>query len=626
MMKLKKLPSQSLGWAVLAVLSAWGLGVYLGIPTPSGIPLLALAENLCCGLTDSGFRDALWIPLLFLLYRSAAAVEKRICRPLAVCAGLFGVMMLLGQNIAATDDLSLIFTLQSGQPVKLLMKLLGYGSCFYCLGVHFRRLQAAPAGEASGLLGRHPFLVSFVLLTLVYIPIALMYYPSVFMEDSNQLLQMYPELGVVVPDYLEGRLLDSAVLLNQHHPVAHTLLLYGFVQLGRALGSADTGLFLYSCFQGLTVIAAMSWSVHVAIRWGKCSAAAGWLMLLFYALCPRIQNYMFLMTKDVLYAACCLALLCCLFRVLRGCGGRANTIIGLLSALGIFLFRNEGRYLLLALALLLLLLNRANRRMWISLAAGTLVVTILWSVGCTALSITPGSRREMLSVPAQMVARCLRDVPESLSEADKEVINAVFETENMAANYEPGISDQAKGCFREDASTGDVLRFLGVWLKLMVKNPAVCLQAWLANYGENFYISATPMRLYSYDFDLMCMNIMNDYVEPLGFSFSLGPVSGEAKYTYETIREKLAALPGVSLLSQPAFYNWMLLLCAMFCLLRRDRASFCLTLLPLLLLAICLISPANALYGRYEFSGLLLAPAVWLLSAGKKANDGISPL
>ena len=46
MMKLKKLPSQSLGWAVLAVLSAWGLGVYLGIPTPSGIPLLALAENI----------------------------------------------------------------------------------------------------------------------------------------------------------------------------------------------------------------------------------------------------------------------------------------------------------------------------------------------------------------------------------------------------------------------------------------------------------------------------------------------------------------------------------------------------------------------------------------------------
>ena len=44
-------------------------------------------------------------------------------------------------------------------------------------------------------------------------------------------------------------LLDPSVIITNHHPVIHTLLLGSMVKIGTLLGSVNIGLFLYSIIQ-----------------------------------------------------------------------------------------------------------------------------------------------------------------------------------------------------------------------------------------------------------------------------------------------------------------------------------------------------------------------------------------
>ena len=118
---------------------------------------------------------------------------------------------------------------------------------------------------------------------------------------------------------------------------------------------------------------------------------------------------MFVVTKDVLYAASFLFLTTNLYMLLKG-KNTGKTDIGIITGcVGMLLFRNDAQYILPLGFALIALIHRPVRKRALALAGFTLAFGVLvFHCLFPALGITPGSKREMLSVPFQQTARYVR--------------------------------------------------------------------------------------------------------------------------------------------------------------------------------------------------------------------------
>ena len=103
------------------------------------------------------------------------------------------------------------------------------------------RLRRA-ARLVLGAFDRHPFAAPALVLALCWLPVLIGYAPALFMWDTNtQILQWFG-----LPNHISSSvdLLDSSVLLTQHHPPLYTALVGLCVQTGISLaGSENLGIF-----------------------------------------------------------------------------------------------------------------------------------------------------------------------------------------------------------------------------------------------------------------------------------------------------------------------------------------------------------------------------------------------
>lgn len=133
-----------------------------------------------------------------------------------------------------------------------------------------------------------------------------------------QMLQAYPELGIVTPAYLDGHLLSDSVYLSSHHPITHTLLIHVFLQFGNSVfHSFNIGIFLFALLQFLFMLTAISFAVRLIVVETSLHIKYVFLVMLYYILSPRIQSYMFLITKDVIYSVFLLYFMCALYLVIH---------------------------------------------------------------------------------------------------------------------------------------------------------------------------------------------------------------------------------------------------------------------------------------------------------------------
>ena len=360
--------------------------------------------------------------------------------------------MIFGYSFQTENSWALVTLVRNGQLVKSAIAFAGYFILFFYL-IHFafylldRCGKPSPRGNLPA--GKTPrlvrwylrslrdrtFLTVFLTLLTVSVPNIIISYPARFMGDTHpQILQAFSELHTTGFDYLPAkRILKEGVYINQHHPVVHTLLIHVCLLLGDAVfGSLNPGLFLFGLFQTVILISAYAYTCSVMVR-KTGQPTAGVLMTVLYAIVhPMISDYIFLVTKDTIYAALILVFLVQLFEILSGETGVKRIIPAALSIVGIILFRNEGRFILYLVLPIVILLHRPARKQLVSLFVGTVLFSAcVFHLVFPALGYTPGSRREMLSVPFQQTARYIRDYPDEVTEAEKETINKVLNYETI---------------------------------------------------------------------------------------------------------------------------------------------------------------------------------------------------
>lgn len=503
-----------------------------------------------------------------------------------------------------------------------------------------------------GAFDRHPFAAPALVLALCWLPVLVGYAPALFMWDTNtQILQWFG-----LPNHISSSvdLLDSSVLLTQHHPPLHTALVGLCVQAGISLaGSENLGIFIYAVLQWIVDILAISWAFRIAQIVGA-PRAPRFVALGFIAFVPAYSNYSVLVTKDVLFASALLLFAIELVYLVfcaasfdgRIAFSRRHAVLLVAGALGTALLRS-GMVVAVAGGALAatLLLWRMQRRLareglrpvsarsllripLIALALVIAVNLLLARVVYPALAITPSSKREALSIPMQQVARFMRDRPDAVQPEDLRAIDWVLDAPSLARLYDPSKSDPVKATYKEQASSDDLSAFWQTWARLFARDPGCFISATAANYYGYFYPAHAMSWSYtSYFSSLVMANtetnlIYSDIASYFSFHQLDHPFVRALDGLCSGYRLLFQRLPFLTLTMQAALYDWALVLLTAYAV-RRRRSHAAVSLVPAwIVLLIALVGPCNATtYFRYAYPVALLVPFLALLVMAPDPRD-----
>lgn len=456
---------------------------------------------------------------------------------------------------------------------------------------------------------KHPYKTTIFILLICWLPYIISFYPAILSPDpSNQIKQYYG----MDTHYIRGvKLIDENVVITNHHPVFHTFILGGFTKLGDMLGSVNLGLFFFSIFQLFIVISAMVYSL-VYLKKLKVPFIARFVILLMYALIPVFPLYALSSVKDTMFGALLVFYIIEFHKLITTKNYSIKEYVALaLLLLIMMLVRNNGIYIIILSFITLIFMLKEKRLSLIVVLLSSLVVYEAHNkVLLPTMHITPGSIREMLSVPFQQTARYAKYYSEDLSEDDIAKIDKILGYDTLAKRYKPNIADPVKNEFNPEADTSDLIAYFKVWASGLVKHPGV-------------YIDATVNTVYGYFYpNTSNWYVYHDYDERL--------IKSGINYHYnnlETSRDILTSygvsfpyIPIIGSIVNIGFVVWTYMYLFTYLLTEHKKRLIPLLLPAFILLLTCVVGPVNT-YFRYMFPLVISLPLIIGLIASENKRD-----
>lgn len=332
------------------------------------------------------------------------------------------------------------------------------------------------------------WLVSFVLVALCWLPCYLAYYPGICAYDTTI------QLGQV-----------ESGSYNDHHPIAHTLLLEGSMALGKAVfGDVNVGMAILVLFQMLALAAVFAGGITLLAKRGVKTRLL--VCLQIFTMVYPFHMYMSVsVCKDVFFSMFFLLQMLALCEMIRRrkTGLAGCDILFAVSSVGMQLFRNNGRYAMLVLLVILIVAvfyAKGARAFWGKVAANCLLSLIVGSLCITGLfkgtGAEQGDRREMLSMPIQQLARCmvyhggvgvLEEDDASMEAEDIALINDFLLNEGYK-EYRPDIADPVKRHTNTYVVRYRPKEFVRTYLGLLGQYPGDFVNATLAVNAGYLYV------------------------------------------------------------------------------------------------------------------------------------------
>ncbi|MBQ2802366.1 MAG: hypothetical protein IJF07_00515 [Lachnospiraceae bacterium] len=420
------------------------------------------------------------------------------------------------------------------------------------------------------------FWFSLLLISLSWLPAYLAYYPGICSYDTSI------QTGQIVQN-----------IYIDHHPIMHTLMLEWAMELGSMVfGEVNTGIGLYTLGQMLFLAASMSYGMKVLHQFG----VKVWLqivVLLSNMLYPFHWYMSISTTKDTIFSSFLVLFLVALVALLledknQFCIGKREFLL-VVSAIGVILFRNNGKYAMMVLLTFLLVMvigGKGRRKLFgkllicvtVAFIVGNLLLSFLFSV----TNAEQGDRREMLSMPIQQLARCmiyhggvgvLPEDDNTMSQVDKALINDFILNEGYK-DYNPHLSDMVKTHTNTYVVRYRTKEFVQSYLRLFTSYPGDFVNAALAvNAGF----------LYPDDISHANVNKRNNaqnmgYVQTRWVDHELNPRGIYKASKWEGLREKMEQwaenneylkLPVIKYIFVPGSYLWFYLLLLGYFLINR---------------------------------------------------------
>ena len=598
----------------LCILSALALCMQFPEPALSAAArdsgILNIMENLRLSLDGTAVLSSFVAAALYFLWRHNRQESSRPYVLLPICCFFIAVIWLMARSFEIDNTLQTL-TSGWGQMFKSGVYLLGSAWFLAQLGIALDVFLErgtdlkTGAGRLLAFYRRHSFLCPFLLLLCgCILPLALVF-PGGMNADSWCQAGMY--FRVVRPDW-------GLYEFTSHHPPAHTVYFSSIIALGKKLGSADLGLFAVMLLQAGMHSAVFAYALHTMRQLGapRYLRVLGLLAAMFS---PFYVTAYPTVVKDNVYSWAILLFVIeviCMLHLGRDYwrSGRHMALLAL-GILGSMLMRNNGKYVIWPMVLLLLIVFFVRyrktglfRRVVLALLLPVLAANLIQSALMSHYDIEKGSIREALSLPIQQTARYVLERGDEVTAEERAAIAAVLDYDNMARDYFPMESDPVKDAFNPEATAADVLNYLKTWLRMGLKHPLVYVKATVNQSYPLVYPFAECGRLAN--------GTLNRY--HLYAAETIGIHDVEVAPRLNNIRNEfnndLFYLPFTGLVCSIPVHVLVLMFLCCYALSRR-RWCFLIPALPLLLsVGIVLLAPGISGTPRYAFPIVYSLPVV----------------
>jgi len=573
-------------WAViiLAILSAWRLPAACG---------LTYANQLFSGNTFS----IILAVAMFYLYRKAFSYKNIRLKRIAYIIGLFfSACTLIGTQMElAGAFIPLSWGGLWNQLFLLLLLGMAYGSALVLIyrGALMLNKPVETAKKKqesffSRLSGN--WLVLFLFFLSCWVPVWLAFWPGTFRHDSVTQFFTY---------------LDN--VHNTHHPLLHTLLLGACMMFGinidhRIEGGATTGVAI-CCGIHMVLLAMMLAYACGWLRRKKAPIPARVLVTLLFALFPFYSLWTFCAQKDILFGGLVLLFLLEVADLWTEPEKVLHSPLRILKFIIIatlmMLMRHNGIYALCLFLPFAVVFAKLKRLRVVTLLTGCVAAYFLANgilIGITEATIP--SKREMLSIPLQQIARTLIENPAATMEDTEGVLDALYGF-NPGHFYAPKTADPVKWAADDDEIDDRLSQLLSLWVRLGLKHPKAFLEAFFAQ-NSPYYLPGADM-LAHLDLNVVQMDLFP--VMPTSYIPAL-------RSFYEAYNQSLTFLnlTGVRLLSDTAFFVWLCIAALGYAIYQRQKQWITCLVFLLAIWVTCLLGPVALI--RYMLGFFYCIPVI----------------
>ena len=562
--------------------------------------------------------SVLLIYFIYKFYQKSTIIPKK--KSLKVLSLILAFFMIFGNSFMCVGSTALIFK-NIGYFLLSLIMYIGYYYLFLVLISYlFRFLDKNNFSEENkekkdnkfvAAFKKHPFLFSLCFIVICWLPYIISYYPIILSPDPSFQIRQFFGIRTKYADY--AILLDENVVMTNHHPVTHTMLLGGCLKLGTMIGNDNLGLFFYSIIQISVLASVLAFSIYYMQKMGlKTKYLIG--VLLIYALVPMFPLYAMSGVKDVLFGAFIFLYFIFLHNLVKTkCEGYKwwNYLLIIILLILICLFRNNGIHvLILSLPFTLII----ARKKWKQLLTVMVCVFGFYGVFDKVIlpyyKITPGSIREVLSVPFQQTARLAKYHGDEFTEEEIATIDKILGYDDLAERYDSELADPVKNEFNKYATDEDLKEYFKVWFNGLIKHPGTYIEATMNNVYGFFYSEKTKWYVY-YNFD--------NRITENGFDYHYNSLE-----TSRNILSEYAVafpyIPGIGLISNIGFNVWIIFTLFAYAIYKKLYKNILLLAPALILILVCVVGPANT-YFRYALPFIFAMPFIIGVFLEKRENN-----
>lgn len=439
------------------------------------------------------------IILFYILYKNRDSFKKSKISLMQWVVSLFlGIVQLFKTAISSTDGLTILYSSWLNILISLVV-LYSYTYIFNLIQMLFMafiqkndmvEFVQPEKGFLNKNLANHPFITSFVIILICWLPVIVINYPSILVVDAfRQLRQYYGEIPIT----------------NAHPPI-HTVMLGLSVSLGRKLGDANLGLFLSNIPQILMTLIGFSLS-SVTIKKMKLPTFYSWVNIVIGALSPAVLGMLLVSTKDLFFTSSLLVVynITILYYLKKNKTTTTNVFYALMFILMstlVILFRKNGIYMMIPLVVIsmfkvLIYIVKSIQQKKIKMIVPSVMMLLILIIPIVLSQLVDKTletkynmvedvrKSEMLSIPFQQTARYVKKFPNEVTADEKEKIKAVMYYDGLGEIYNPIISDPVKRTTPKDVTNKELKDYFKVWFQMFLKHPVTYIESTAA---QNYYL------------------------------------------------------------------------------------------------------------------------------------------
>lgn len=293
----------------------------------------------------------------------------------------------------------------------------------------------------------------------------------------------YP--GIFTPDSIsQVRQILTGVYTN-HHPFYHTMIIKVFIDIGINLfNNINTGVALYSIFSIFVLATCFIYIIKTIYTITK-NLNLTLIVYICYLVYPVNIKYSFYMGKDVFFGAAVGIFVVTIYKVLNNIGKhKTNLIILFLSSLSMCLLRSNGLfvYVFSFIVFFILFFKKYKSINLLMIVVIALSIFLKYPV-LKSLNVKQPDTIESLSIPAQQIARVIKDGKE-LTIEQKKLLNEVIDIDEIPVYYVSYFSDPIKDLVRKKGGNQEYLKehskeYLRLYIQLGLKYPQKYIEDWV---------------------------------------------------------------------------------------------------------------------------------------------------